>query len=135
LNHTGVYSDPTSQIEIQTVIEHLLTKSPLWKQVTAGVRGLCGDSFGDLSINLPETEEGWKRDLWENSLVMLGGQGMEMIAQVWADWEGDVKETYKGVGWQKLRRYSSVIASLKTQPKKVKIGFRWTYELPHMARI
>lgn len=65
---------------------------------------------------------------------MLGGEGMEMVAQVWADWERGTKDEYPGIGWSKLRKYRSVIAGLKAQPEKVKIDFKWTYELPHMAR-
>jgi hypothetical protein len=58
-----------------------------------------------------------------------------MVTQVWKGMNGHYGEVeQKGPGWDQMRRYRSVIDGLTTEPEKVHVGARWTYELPLMAR-
>jgi hypothetical protein len=132
------------EYEHQTVLRHLLGASTLWAQVTTAVRNLCGGDFETPVHELRAVggDVDWKQGLWENALYLLGYEGMEMVIQVWNAMGGCVGEDgqyaeyggvdQRGPGWDKMRRYRSLIAAMAEEPEKVQIGRKWTYEIPHL---
>lgn len=138
------YRDAMREYEHQTVLRHLLGASTLWGQVTTAVRNMCGGDF-DTPVHKLRAVGGdvdWKQGLWENALYLLGYEGMEMVIQVWNGMRGSVGENgengeyggvdQRGPGWDKMRRYRSLIAAMTEEPEKVQIGKKWTYEIPHL---
>jgi hypothetical protein len=149
------------QEEHQTVLLHLLEASPLFRSVLLALRAYSGGDFYSEPPILDEngfptvhTRKGWKQEIWECSVIMMGRDGLALIVEVWKRMDGndkqrkvnearrknglvvDTVDATKGELSEKLRRWRGFLKK-KEMPRKWEIvggmrGLIEVYDVPFL---
>jgi hypothetical protein len=127
--NTGIYANTNIRSEHQSVLNHLLGRSPLWHEV-------IGSLFDTCYAHNSERRYDWntmQSEMMANSIYMLGRDGMEMLVQTWAKSNGDsTARTRSDSGWKTMQRWEKMLENIPGHGAPTMIGQVPVWEFPFL---